>query len=61
VRYQGSFSHTWRTWEAVLEMVRAGRLDPEALVTHEFAIREWRAAYELVESRQAVKIVLIPE
>jgi alcohol dehydrogenase/L-iditol 2-dehydrogenase len=61
VRYQGSFSHTWRTWEAVLEMVRAGRLDPEALVTHEFPISEWHAAYELVESRQAVKIVLRPE
>jgi len=61
VRYQGSFSHTWPTWEAVLEMVRAGRLDPEALVTHAFALPEWRTAYELVESRQAVKVVLRPE
>jgi L-iditol 2-dehydrogenase len=61
VRYQGSFSHTWRTWEAVLEMVRAGRLDPAALITHEFTIGEWLTAYELVESRQAVKVVLRPE
>jgi len=61
VRYQGTFSHTWRTWEAVLEMVRAGRLEPEALVTHEFTIRDWLTAYELVESRQAVKVVLRPE
>jgi len=61
VRYQGTFSHTWRTWEAVLEMVRAGRLDPAALITHEFPISEWLTAYELVESRQAVKVILRPE
>jgi 2-desacetyl-2-hydroxyethyl bacteriochlorophyllide A dehydrogenase len=60
VRYQGSFSHTWRTWEAVLEMTRRGSLDPEALVTHEFPITDWLTAYELVESREAVKIILQP-
>ena len=61
VRYQGSFSHTWRSWEAVLELVQRRRLDPEALITHEFSIREWRTAYELVESREAVKVILRPE
>ncbi|MBM3497835.1 MAG: zinc-binding dehydrogenase [Armatimonadetes bacterium] len=61
VRYQGTFSHTWPMWEAVLEMVRAGRLDPEALVTHELQLREWLTSYELVEARQAVKVVLRPE
>jgi len=61
VRYQGSFSHTWPTWEAVLEMSRAGTLDPEALVSHEMTIAEWREAYELVEGREAVKVVLRPE
>ena len=61
MRYQGTFSHTWPMWEAVLELVRARRLEPEALVTHEFALRDWHTAYELVESRQAVKVVLRPE
>lgn len=61
VRYQGSFSHTWRTWEAVLNLLRTKRLDLGALVTHEFRLEEWRKAYELVESRQAVKVVLRPQ
>ena len=61
VRFQGSFSHTWRTWEAVLEMMRLGTLDPEALISHELTIADWLAAYELVESRQAVKVILRPE
>ncbi len=61
VRYQGSFSHTWPTWEAVLELSRTGKLRPEALVTHEFAIGDWLTAYELVESREAVKVILRPD
>lgn len=61
VRYQGSFSHTWPTWEAVLEMSRTGRLQPEALVTHALTISEWLTAYELVESREAVKVILRPQ
>jgi len=60
VHYQGTFSHTWRTWEAVLEMSRRGMLRPEALVTHEMGIRDWLTAYRLVESREAVKIILHP-
>ncbi len=61
VRYQGSFSHTWRTWEAVLELTRSGKLQPEALVTHEFTIQDWLKAYHLVESREAVKVILRPK
>jgi len=61
VRLQGSFSHTWRTWEAVLALYAAGTLDPEAMVTHRHSIREWRVAYEAMERREAVKAVLTPE
>ena len=61
VRLQGSFSHTWRTWEAVLALYAAGGLDPEAMVTHRLGIREWRTAYEAAERREAVKAVLTPE
>ncbi|MGQ9732127.1 MAG: zinc-binding dehydrogenase [Candidatus Zipacnadales bacterium] len=61
VRYQGTFSHTWPTWEAVLELLQSERLAPEALITHEFSIREWLTAYKVVESREAVKVILYPE
>lgn len=57
---QGSYSHTWRTWEAVLRMMAAGALDPGALITHRFTIEDWLQAYRLVESRQAVKVILTP-
>lgn len=57
---QGSYSHTWRTWEAVLQMMAAGALKMEPMISHRFTIEEWHRAYQLVESREAVKVVLSP-
>jgi L-iditol 2-dehydrogenase len=57
---QGSYSHTWRTWEAVLQMIAAGALRMEPMITHRFTIEQWSLAYHLVESREAVKVVLSP-
>jgi len=37
-----------RNFEAVLEMIRSGKLDMQALITHEFPIEEAVAAYDLI-------------
>lgn len=60
VTLQGVFSHTWRTWEAVLRLMESGRLQMEPMVTQDLPITEWERAYHLVEDREAVKIVLRP-
>jgi len=60
VSLQGSYSHNWRTWEAVLKMMAAGTLNLDAMITHRFAIDDWLTAYRLVEDREAVKIILRP-
>jgi alcohol dehydrogenase/L-iditol 2-dehydrogenase len=57
---QGTFSHTWRTWEAVLGMMAAGALRMAPMITHRFTIEDWEKAYHLIEERQAVKVVLTP-
>lgn len=57
---QGVFSHTWRTWEAVLQMMAAGMWQMEPMITHQFTLAEWETAYHLVEDREAVKVVLTP-
>lgn len=57
---QGSYSHNWRTWEAVLKMMAAGSLDLDAMITHRFTIDSWLEAYHLVEERKAVKVILTP-
>jgi len=57
---QGTFSHTWRTWEAVLGMMSSGTIQMEPMITHRFTIEEWERAYHLIEDREAVKVVLSP-
>jgi len=60
VRLQGSFSHTWGTWERVLNLMSEGKL-VLAPMRRLFPLAEWRAAFHAMETRQAVKSMLIPE
>jgi alcohol dehydrogenase/L-iditol 2-dehydrogenase len=57
---QGSYSHTWRTWEAVLKMTAAGQIRMAPMISHRLTIEDWQKAYHLAESREAVKVVLSP-
>ncbi|MBD3177010.1 MAG: alcohol dehydrogenase catalytic domain-containing protein [Armatimonadia bacterium] len=60
-RLQGTFSHTWRTWEAVIGLIASGDMMMAPMATHDFSISQWERAYHLVEDREAVKVVLRPE
>ena len=53
---QGSYSHTWRTWEAVLKMIAAGQIRMAPMISHQMTIEHWNEAFHLVEERKAVKI-----
>ncbi len=60
VTLRGHFSHTWDVWEKCLTMMGSGQIDLERLVTHELPIDKWEEGFELVENKEAVKVVLIP-
>jgi len=60
VTLKGHFSHTWDVWEKCLTLMAGGQVDLETLITHELSIEEWEKAFELVQSKQAVKVVLKP-
>ena len=57
---QGSFSHNWPVWEDSISLVRSGKVDVHSLITHEYQIARWRDAFETVESREGVKVLLTP-
>ncbi len=60
VRLQGSFSHTWATWERVLTLMAMGKLRLAPL-RRLFALSEWRSAFLAMEHRQTLKSILIPD
>jgi L-iditol 2-dehydrogenase len=60
VTVHGSFSHNWPIWENAISLVRHGMIDLESLISHEFQLAQWRDAFDAVESRVGVKVLLKP-
>jgi L-iditol 2-dehydrogenase len=59
VRLQGSFSHTWETWERVLRLLALRAIDVRPLV-REYALADWQAGFAAMERREIGKAVLRP-
>ena len=57
---QGSFSHNWPVWENAISLVKSGAIDVHSLISHEYEISRWREAFEMVESRAGVKVLMKP-
>jgi threonine 3-dehydrogenase len=50
----------YETWERTQELLRSGAVDPTPLITHRFDLADWEQAFDLVASRHAGKVVLLP-
>lgn len=50
----------YETWEQTQELLRSGAVDPTPLITHRFDLADWEQAFDLVASRHAGKVVLLP-
>jgi threonine 3-dehydrogenase len=48
------------TWERTQALLRSGSLDVSPIITHRLDLSEWERAFELVASRHAGKVVLVP-
>ena len=58
-RLQGSYSHTWQTWERVLGLYARGDIRAAPL-RQTYSLKEWRAAFEAMDSLEVAKSVLLP-
>lgn len=48
------------TWERTQALLRSGTLDVTPIITHRFDLTDWERAFELIASRHAGKVVLLP-
>jgi L-iditol 2-dehydrogenase len=60
VTLQGSFSHTYRTWERVIHLLSRGLLDPLPLVSRTAPLREWEPCFRGMAAGELIKSVLLP-
>jgi threonine 3-dehydrogenase len=48
------------TWERTQSLLRSGALDVSPIITHRLDLAEWQQAFDLIASRHAGKVVLLP-
>ena len=56
----GSVCYTARTWQRMFEIFQQGKITLRDLISHRMPITEWRTAFDLCLTRQALKVVLYP-
>ncbi|MFN3191295.1 MAG: zinc-binding dehydrogenase [Aureliella sp.] len=59
VNLQGSFSHTWSTWERTLQLLASGQLDAQRIVGGSWQLQDWHEAFERMHSGEIAKSRLI--
>jgi threonine 3-dehydrogenase len=61
VRLHGIYGRRiYDTWERTQSLLRSGALDVSPILTHRFDLADWRQAFDLIASRHAGKVVLLP-
>ena len=60
VTLQGTFSHNWDVWEKCLVLMREKTVDLNEIITHELPLDQWQKGFDLIESKEGLKIVLTP-
>jgi threonine 3-dehydrogenase len=48
------------TWERTQALLRSGALDVSPIITHRLDLSDWERAFDLIASRHAGKVVLVP-
>ena len=56
--FTGSLGQKPTAWRRALRLLELGRVCAEPLISHEFALTEWREAFALFERQEGVKILL---
>jgi L-iditol 2-dehydrogenase len=61
ITLQGSFSHTWSTWERVIRLIDTGLLDVKPITGGAWPLEQWQTAFEKMHSGEIVKAILKPQ
>jgi threonine 3-dehydrogenase len=61
VRLYGIYGRRiYDSWERTQALLRSGALDVTPILTHRFDLADWERGFELIASRHAGKVVLLP-
>ena len=50
----------WHSWERALQIMAMGKIQLEPIITRRIRLEEWREAFERLEAKQEIKVVMYP-
>jgi L-iditol 2-dehydrogenase len=50
----------WHSWERALKIMAMGKIDLKPIVTRNIRMEEWREAFEALEAKQEIKVMMYP-
>ncbi len=56
-----SFGATYKAWKYSLDLMSAGKIDVKSLITHKFPLEKWEQGFKLMDSKESLKVLLVPE
>ena len=58
IKIQGSFSHNYEIWEKCIQLLSKKKIQVKDLISLKCNITRWKNAFDLLENRKAVKILM---
>lgn len=60
IRVQGHFAYDHVSWKNCIHLLEQGKLEIAPIITHRLPLSEWEKGFELTETREGIKVILIP-
>jgi L-iditol 2-dehydrogenase len=60
LRVIGSFGYVWTSWQRTIQLLAEGRVNIEALISHEFPLDQFDDAFRASSDGTAIKVLLKP-
>lgn len=60
LRFIGTYGYVWSTWQRSIKLLSEGKINTEAIISHEFPLDEFREAFRVTQESGAAKVILNP-
>lgn len=60
IQIKGSLCYTWQDYKECIDLVEAGKVRIEPMISHIFDLKDMDKALEVIDERKAIKIILHP-
>ena len=61
LRLIGTYGYVWTSWRRAIQLLSEGKVNTEALVSHEFPLSQFEEAFRVTQDGTAIKVVLNPQ